>query len=96
MTTKLYGAVPSLQRPRPAAPALRIVVRAGGVVALFALAWGGCSPRPAIVRCHDTGTLFDAPGGARAARVHVYFKSHVIQADNYELPVVACSVEWLP
>jgi len=58
--------------------------------------WAGY--RTATVRCHGTGTAFDAAGGVRDRCVMVTtgyrMDGMTIEAGKWSLPRAACSVEW--
>lgn len=54
--------------------------------------------RTATVRCHGTGTPFDAAGGVRDRCVMVStgyrMDGQTVEAGKWSLPRASCSVEW--
>lgn len=54
--------------------------------------------RTATVRCHGTGTPFDAAGGVRDRCVKVStgyrMDGQTVEAGKWSLPRASCSVEW--
>lgn len=61
---------------------------------LSTCAWLAHHPTPCIVRCINSGTPADAPGGMHARQCQDSYRGSSVRADKFALPP-SCSVEWL-